>query len=520
MITHESARESLVGGDDLSFLRTLVDHAAQRPDQVALIDELGSVTYAELWARVAQQAGALESAGLQPGDRVALVAENSIAFLVSSFAIWQVGGILVTIYPSSAASDLAFCLESSDPVLVLVDRHTVQAVRTVKTGKVPIVEINEQIVVPPITRLAGTMASATGPESSALRLICYTSGSTARPKAVMVSSAAIDNGAVTYAEIWGLGPDDVTVACLPMAWLYGLNTTSMAVLVGGGTVVILRRARPELIVEAAVGHAATFLAGVTTMFAKLVNYLDSLDQSPDLSSLRLCVSGGEPRNESAFDRWRRYAGIPVHDTYSASECFPLVSYDPLEDPEPVFGSAGRLVPRSELRVVDLDGKDVVAGQVGEAWSRGPGLMLGYWGDPAQTAAVLTDDGWYRTKDLVRVDERGYVHVVGRLSDMIIRGGANVSPTEVERVLRECSGVRDVAVVGLPDEIYGQRVVAAVVPADGQMIDAGAMTEHARGHLVSFKIPTEFVAMSELPQNSTTGKVDRRRIAELITERGA
>jgi long-chain acyl-CoA synthetase len=195
--------------------------------------------------------------------------------------------------------------------------------------------------------------------------------------------------------------------------------------------------------------------------------------------------------------------------------FPLITYDPVADPTPVPGSAGKLVPRSELKIVDSSGDPVAVGEVGEALSRGAGLMLGYWRDPGQSAQALTPDGWYRTEDLVRMDENGYVYVIGRLSNMIIRGGSNVSPLEVERALREQPSIRDACVVGLPDLIYGQAVAAAIVLRDGETFDEDEVRCALTLQLAAYKVPTQFVVVDELPNNATSGKVDRRAVAEML-----
>ena len=362
-------------------------------------------------------------------------------------------------------------------------------------------------------------AGRSGPaliDPDALALICFTSGSTARPKAVMHRHAGLLGAAAAYARVWHLGPDDATLVCLPMAWAFGLVTTSMAALLTGGRVVALARAEPEAMLGAMADHSVTFFAGVTTMFGKLVQHLDTRDgPRPDLSRLRLCISGGEPRNEVAFSRWQQLTGCPVHDVYAASECFPVVTYDPFEDPQPRPGSAGRVVAEAALRLVDPEGQDVPAGATGEAWTRGPALLVGYWRDPGLTAQVLTPDGWYRTGDLARIDDDGYVHVVGRVSTMIIRGGSNVSPAEVEAVLRDHPDVREAAVVGLPDAQYGEEVAAAVVLELAAVLDAAALRAHCAAVLAGYKVPSRVVEVEQLPRNPHTGKVQRTDVVALL-----
>ncbi len=499
-------------GEYLAELRSV---AAIRPSATAVIDEGRHTSYRELIEEVDKHAGRLVEAGLQPGDRVALVAENSSRFLIAAFAVWAAGGVLATIYPSTGKEDLRYTLDNADPALVLADRNTSSAVRAAAAEDLPVALIDGVHGPVPSVR------TATMPNPAQLReplfLICYSSGTTSRPKAIMLSQAALYNGARTYADVWRLSSADRTVVCLPMAWLYGLCSTSMATLLVGGTVIALRRARPDLLVDAIERHRATFLPGVTTIFAKLVDFLERWADRPDFSSLRLAVSGGEPRNETAFQRFAELAGPPVFDTFCASECFPLITYDPVTTPRPVPGSAGKLVPRSELRIVDSAGHDVPAGQVGEAFSRGPGLMLGYWRDAGESAKVLTSDGWYRTKDLVRMDDDGFVYVVGRLSEMIIRGGSNVSPAEVERALREYPGIRNACVVGLPDPIYGQAVAAAVVLEDGVSFDPDGIRRDLGDRLAAYKVPTQLVLLDRLPAKATTSKVDRHAVAALIAE---
>jgi long-chain acyl-CoA synthetase len=492
-----------------AFLRV----AAAQPEHVAVIDGDESLTFDELRGSVQIRANALLDVGLRPGDRVALVAESSAHYLSTALAVWKAGGVLVTVYPSSGPDDLTHALESSEPALVVVGRDQEGPVRAV-VPHTPLVSIDDFDV--------SAMRPDTTPNPSDLReplsLICFSSGSTSRPKAIMLSATAIHNCAETYGEVWHLGPDDRGIVCLPMAWMYGLASTSLALLLRGATVVVVRRARPELLAEAMRRHRATFLAGVTTTFAKLASYGAEHELGEEtFGALRLCISGGEPRNEVAFSRWTGLTGVSVLDAYCSSECLPLVTYDPTVDPVPRIGSAGKVVPRSRLRVVDPAGQEVSPGDVGEGLSTGPGLMLGYWRDPGLTEQVITPDGWYRTKDLVRIDEDGFVYVVGRLSDVIIRGGINISPGEVERVLREHPQVVDVSVLGLDDDIYGERVVAVVV--GGDEFDVAALEQYARGHLTSYKLPSEYVVVDSLPV-TTTGKVDRRALAAGLDARPA
>ena len=500
-----------------TFDQVLSTQAAAHPAAPAVVDATTNLTYGELDEHVGQVSAQLAASGLRPGERAVLVADNSVHHLVTAFGIWRAGATLVTIYPSSTVDELAYAIGNAEASLVVSGSKILPAVtEAVGRSGVPVLELGD-------AGLAGdTEASASaGPpplDPVAVALICYTSGSTSRPKAVMHTHAGLLAAAQSYARVWHLAAEDTTLVALPLAWAFGLVTTSMATLVAGGRVLLLRRGDPDGMLRAFVEHRATFFAGVTTMYVKMVGVLEASEEQarPRPADLRLCISGGEPRNDVAFARWRELTGCPVHDVYAASEAFPLVTYDPHEDPEPVPGSAGRVVADAELRVVDDTGTDVPPGQPGEAWARSPAQMAGYWRDPELTAAALTSDGWYRTGDLVEVDQQGYVRVVGRLSDLIIRGGSNVSPAEVEAVLVAHPDVQEAAVVGVPDPDYGERVVAAVVLAPSARHDPDGLRDHCAASLAGYKVPAEIVSVDRLPRNANTGKVQRRDVAALLT----
>ncbi|WP_367821339.1 MULTISPECIES: class I adenylate-forming enzyme family protein [unclassified Microbacterium] len=476
---------------------------------MALVDDDLALSYEELVTIAEERADGLHSAGVTEGSRIAVVADSSALYVATVLAIWKVGAVLVTVYSSSSDEDVIRALQISDPSLVVVSRPAHEELIARRLPLTPVVALGD---FHPQSVNEGARPNPAGLREP-LSMICFSSGTTSEPKAIMLSAATVDNTAETYAEVWHLSSDDRALISLPMAWLYGLASTTLAVLYRGGTVVVARRARPDVLVELARRHRITFMAGVTVIYAKLTRHSEPDEVREAFSHLRLTISGGEPRNEAVFEEWRGITGSAVLDAYCASECIPLVTYDSNVDSEPIPGSAGRVVPRQLLRVVDPEGNEVPAGEVGEALASGPGLMLGYWDRPELTEQVMTPDGWYRMKDLVRVDEQGYVYVVGRLSDVIIRGGTNISPAEIESVINQHPDVRQSAVVGLPDEIYGQRVVAAVTGVSTLSLDS--LKAFTTEHLSAYKVPEEFILMSELPVNDTTSKINRKALAEQL-----
>jgi long-chain acyl-CoA synthetase len=485
--------------------------AHDHPDHLALVDGERAVTYRALIELVDDRATRLQRAGTTPGDRIALVAQSSVLYMATVLAIWKLEAVLVTVYPSSSDEDILKALDISEPSLVIVEDTSLVACIDGAIAGLPVASIDDFAVPALRTNVRANPDDLREP----LSLICFSSGTTSEPKAIMLSATTVDNTAETYAEVWHLSSNERALISLPMAWLYGLASTTLAVLYRGGAVVIARRAKPEILVDLARQHGVTFMAGVTVTYAKLTRHEPRSTVSEAFSRLRLTISGGEPRNEAVFVDWEQLTGCAVLDAYCASECIPLVTYDPTRDPAPVVGSAGRVVPRQQLKVVDADGHEVAQGEVGEALASGPGLMLGYWNNPALTAEAMTPDGWYRMKDLVRIDEDGYVFVVGRLSDVIIRGGTNISPAEIESVLNSHPAVAQAAVVGLPEEIYGQRVVAAIT-LKHQDVEIDELRAHAAAHLSSYKVPEEIVILSELPVNVTTSKIDKKALVEHLT----
>lgn len=487
--------------------------AAAHPDRVAVIGGGRRVSYAQLVDAVREQSDRLAAAGVRPRDRVAICAENSPEYLIATLATWRVDAIAATVYASSGPNELEYVLANASPRLILVDpprRETVEQALVAGGHPAAIAEIRDDgrfEGLPPATGAFAPPPIDTGNATS----ICYTSGTTAHPKPVVHSYAGLLASARSSANVWRVGADDAFLVSLPMAWLFGLVTTSMVALISGAKIVSLPRFNPVHVLAAIEEQRVTVLPVVVTMVVKLLSLSKELDTAPDLSSLRFCVSGGEPRREHVFDEWYRLSGCPVHDVYAASECFPVITYDPGEDPVPHAGAAGRVVPGSAMRVIAADGTEAGPGEVGAALWRGPALMLGYWQEPAMTEAALTPDGWYRSRDLVRVDEDGYVFVVGRASEMIIRGGVNISPAEIEAALSEHPLVSEVAVLGLPDAEYGEAIAAAVVLTDKEELDPDGMAAFCATRVARSKVPTLWRQFGALPRNAT-GKVLRRELA--------
>lgn len=489
-----------------SAVARILAHATDRPEATAIVDPARRLSYGELARATEAAAAALRAEGVEPGDRVGLISENSLDFLVAALGTWAAGAVLAPIHPSFGRSELDYVLENARPRILLTQGgHEGQLV-------------DHGVPIRSLEAVATAAEASEDPkvevDPAEAALIYYTSGSTGRPKPVAHSHEGIAAGTAAFADVWHLGPDDRALVCLPMSWAFGLTTGSISTLVAGGSVVVLPRYNPVRVTEAIAAEGVTVLHGVTTMFVKLLEYFETADGGIDCSSLRLSISGGEPRNETAFARWRTLTGCSIFDNYCASECWPVVTYDPHREADPVAGSAGTVVPGAALRIVGEDGSEVPPGEVGEGIWKAPAQMLGYWEEPALSSEALTADGWFRSRDLIRMDASGHIYVVGRIADTIITGGNNVSPAEVETVLARHPGVSEVAVVGVPDPTYGEAVAAVVVLAPGADLDPDALAKLGRESLAPYKVPTHFHSVDRLPRNGN-GKLSRRQIQSLI-----
>lgn len=320
----------------------------------------------------------------------------------------------------------------------------------------------------------------------------------------------------TYAATWGLGPGDRGVVALPLAWVYGLSTTTAALLVSGGTVILLDRFHPVSVLDAIEEHAATAMWGTMSMYTKLLEVIRERGQT-DLSSLRVVVNGGEPCPPPLVRNFEEYTGVTLLGSYATSEARPVLVVRPGDKVVPE-GSVGQLVPDAEIRLEGPDGREVEIGEPGHALLRCPGQMTAYYGEPELTADRVTPDGWLRTGDILRRDAAGHYFVVGRQSEVIIRSGANIAPAEVESALMSHPAVAEAAVVGVPDPRSGEAVLAYLVAERGTLPREEEIRQFLAQRVAAYKVPQRFVFIEELPRTER-GKLDRtalRKKGEILS----
>lgn len=497
------------------LIRTVPDllrhHARLRPEATAFLDGRRSVTYRELAASTARIAGHLQRIGLERGDRVLILMDNRVEVAEAYLAIPRAGGIAVCVNPASAPAEIAHVLDDSGARIVLVDAAHRATVQAFATADRPLLVIDEE-------RYAELLATGSEPPRDGLELddpawMLYTSGTTGRPKGVYLTQrGCLWVVAACFAPILGLGPDDVVLSPLPLFHSYALVLCVLAVVAVGATERILPRFSVADVLGALREGGPTVFPGVPTMFQYL---LDRLDGEPlEAPDLRVCMSAGAIMPGALNAAFENAAGVPLLDGYGITETSTMVTMN-WPTGERVPGSCGLPLPGLTVRLVDpATGSDALPGAEGELWVQGPNVTPGYHNLPDATAAVLVD-GWYRTGDLGRRDEHGFLRISGRTKELIIRGGENIYPAEVEAAIMATGAVKDAAVVAAPHRSLGEVPVAFVVAPDG--VDAGALLAACAGHLAAHKLPERVIEIEAIPRTGS-GKILRFRLQEQLAQR--
>lgn len=467
----------------------------------------GSVwRYQDLRNLVARIASLLLQRGVEPGDRVVVQVEKSPENLALYLATICVGGVYVPLNTAYTAAELDYFVGDAEPVLFVgrTAREDVTSLTLQADGTGSLLDALAEDV-PPI-RVASRQADD-------LAAILYTSGTTGRSKGAMLSHGNLSSNAHSLCEAWGWQADDVLLHALPIFHVHGLFIASHCALLSGTPMMWLARFSVDE-VQAALPKC-TVMMGVPTFYTRLL--ADPSFPTSPLDHIRVFICGSAPLTEQVFNEWEARTGHRILERYGMSETI-INTTNPLHG-DRVPATVGFPLPKLELRIADDSGHAVPAGEVGTIEVRGPSVFSGYWRMPEKTAQEIRSDGFFITGDLGIVDDEGRVSIVGRAKDLVISGGYNVYPKEVESVLDDMPEIQESAVIGVPHADFGEGVVAVVVPAGGDV--ALQQIEHALdGQLARFKQPKAVVNVSSLPRN-TMGKVQknllREQFMELLTE---
>ena len=490
--------------------------AAGRAERPAVRMDNLVLDYSELREAAGRVTSLLSSLGVAPGDRVALMLPNVPAFPVTFYGALGAGAVVVPMNPLLKSREVAYYLsDSGAKVLFAWYSAAGEAAKGAAATGSRLVGVDEPDM---RSLLAGLFAVHTAVKRADDddAVILYTSGTTGQPKGAELTHANLTrNAELTAATLIKAGPDDVVMGCLPLFHVFGLTCGLNATVVAGGTLTLLPRFDAGQALRIIGRDRVTVFEGVPTMYAAMLH--DPASANADASSLRTCVSGGAAMPVEILHGFEKTFGCVILEGYGLSETSPVASFNH-PDAERKPGSIGTPVAGVEMRVVGADGSDLPAGEVGEIAIRGHNVMKGYWGKPETTAQAIPD-GWLRTGDLARVDEDGYFFIVDRKKELIIRGGYNVYPREIEEVLYEHPAVAEAAVVGIAHDELGEEVGAAVALKPGATAAPEELRAFVKEKVAAYKYPRHVWLVSELPKGPT-GKILRREVRRPGTEQDA
>ena len=493
----------------LSLATVLAEPAWRQPDKTAVILGAERLTYAELWSEARGQAAAIRELGVRPGDRVALMCPNVFDFPRSYYAILAAGAVVVPVHMLLTPEEISYILRDSNAKLLIA--HAIRAEDAVKAGALAEVPVRVVGPVPdgvPLPKLADDVANveplttyvSRQPEDPAV--VIYTSGTTGKPKgAVLTHLNMVMNATVNGYDCLNTVNADIALGCLPLFHIFGQAVTMNTVFRVGATVVFQPRFEPDVAIDLMLEHGVNTFHGVPQMYLALVQAGKARRASGGaLPVLKIAVSGGAALPAAVLEAFNATFDADIMEGYGLSETSPTATVN-----QPLLGTragtVGHAIWGVEVEVARAEVEEsiefVPRGELGEIVVRGHNVFAGYLDNPEATAAAVVD-GWFRTGDLGTKSEDGFVTIVDRKKDMVLRGGFNVYPREVEETLLRHPAIRDVAVIGLPDELHGEEICACVILDDGASLNADELIEWSKEHLAKYKYPRRVEFVDEFP----------------------
>ena len=493
----------------------LVASKNRDPNRVALRCDDLQITYSQFDAAAARVATLLEQAGIEPGDRVGVMLPNTPAFAIAFYGIMYRGAVAVPMNPLLKSREVAFYLSNSGAKAMFAapafgDQATAGAAEV--GARCWLVDD------PGLAKLVADLPAQDAPVQRGaddVAVILHTSGTTGKPKGAMLTHGGLGrNAEVCVRTLAETGRDDVVMGCLPLFHVFGLTCGLNGSVLAGAMMTLIPRFDPRKALEVIERDAVTVFEGVPTMYSALLSVAD--EAKPEATrSLRICISGGAAMPVQVLTDFEKAFGCTVLEGYGLSESSPAAAFNHPHRERKV-GSIGTPIEGVEMRVVDLDGVPVPQGEAGEIQIRGHNVMKGYWNLPDATKATITADGWLNTGDVGKVDEDGYFYIVDRTKDLIIRGGYNVYPREIEEVLYEHPAVAEAAVIGIPHDSLGEEVGAAVALKKDAAASAEELRDYVKERVAAYKYPRKVWLVDALPKGPT-GKVQKRDITVPTTE---
>jgi long-chain acyl-CoA synthetase len=494
----------------------LTTAATTRAGGVAIKRDERELTYAALDAASARVAGLLRAKGVLPGDRVGIMLPNVEYFPIAYYGALRAGAAVVPMNVLLKAREASFYLGDSDAKVLLAWHEFADAAHAgaEETGA-------DCVLVEPgdfesLLDRCAPVAEVADRDADDTAVILYTSGTTGTPKGAELTHANLLRNVEVSIDVFGLRDGAVTLGALPLFHAFGQTCALNATIAVGGTLTLVPRFDGTKALEVIERDRVTVFEGVPTMYAAMLHSPHAADA--DTSTLDVCVSGGAAMPVELMRAFEAQFGCQVLEGYGLSETSPVASFN-RRDRERKPGSIGLPLDGIEMRVVDDEGTEVAPGDVGEIAIRGHNVMKGYLGRPDATAEVIDADGWFRTGDMGRVDEDGYFFIVDRKKELVIRGGYNVYPREIEEVIYEHPAVREAAVIGVPHDELGEEVAAAVALKDGADASAADIRSFVKERVAAYKYPRHVWLVDDLPKGPT-GKILKREIRAPSVLRGS
>ncbi|MGB3400196.1 MAG: AMP-binding protein [Candidatus Deferrimicrobiaceae bacterium] len=512
----------------MNLAKLLAETARMHSDKPAVVFEGASYTFRAFDREVTRYAAMLHALGVGKGDRVAIQLPKRMEVLFLHFAILSVGAITLPLNSDYRAEEVEYFLSDSGSSLFVTDEHRFasaeRAVRGLRGVRTLLVNgagrEGTDNLARNLARTSEGFPRAYPAGGDDVALLCYTSGTTGKAKGAMITHRNLIANMLALSAAWEWTANDVLLHALPLFHVHGLNVAAQGSLYAGSTLIMHEKFEAERVWGALEEERCTLFMGVPTMYQRLMTEWEKRERKPDLRAMRVFISGSAPLSDNLFRQFERATGFRILERYGMTETG-MNSSNLIDPAGRKAKSVGYPLAGVAIRVVGDDGSDVPQGDVGEVWIRGDNVFRGYWGMPEKTQESFVE-GWFRSGDLGYLDPKdgGRLYLVGRAKELIITGGYNVYPKEVETILESHEAVKESAAVGLPDEEFGEKVVAVVVLKEGRgSLLPEALVEHCKKLLASYKCPRQIVIVPELPRNAM-GKIQKNRIPRIfLGERG-
>ena len=501
----------------MNLVQFVKDRANEFGDKIFLRENNISMTYREFDQLTDRMAAPLQALGVKKGDHAAVLLPNSLDTLLCYFSILKAGGTIIPINSLYTPREITFLLNNSEATFLLSAfpfQKTIEVIQAQTPAlKRAIFRAEEDFsICKTLDRLAPSSRSLQPVDLSSAdnAIIFYTSATLGQAKGVMLSHDNFAFSGPNIAKAYGLQAEDIALAVLPLVHVFALASPVFGSLSSGGTVVIMERFQADSVLQALEDYNVTWFPGVPTMFNYLYHAFGN--RAHKLPSIRMGLSGGASLSIELLKNWERRFQAPILEVYGLTESTGLVTANPPQGVKKA-GSIGLTVPHVQTRLLGQDGKEVRRGEVGELLFKGPNATQGYWNLPELTREFIRE-GWVYTGDLAKQDQDGYFYIVGRKKDLIITGGYNVYPREIEEVLYTHPAVYEAAVIGIPDEAKGEIPKAFITLKPGQQTSEREIIDFCQAYLTPYKIPRQVEIRGELPKSST-GKILTRELKKMV-----